>query len=289
VLALGESAVGWLNAAFGVGGLLGGAAAAAAVHAARLGRSFIAGLVIWGLPLVLVALAPTAAIAYLALLITGIGNAVEDTGSYTLVTRLAGPRAAGRVLGALEFIALAGLSLGAILTPALLRAFGVRGTLALLGGGLAGLALTHAARFIRLDRSMPAPGRQVGLLRSLAMFAPLPMAVTELLAAELQSRHFPAGAVVIREGEVGDRFYLIVEGSAAVSVRGTPRPSLAPGDCFGEIALLRGVPRTATITAEQPLHTLALGRAEFLTAVTGNSSSRAAGETLVAGRLAADS
>ena len=165
--------------------------AAAAVGVARLGRSFIAGLVIWGLPLVLLALAPVAAIAYLALLIAGIGNAVEDTSSYTLVTRLAGPRAAGRVLGALEFIALAGLGIGAILTPPLLHALGVRGTLALLGGGLAGLALAHAVRFTRLDRSMPAPGPQVGLLRNLAMFAPLPMAVTELLAAELQPRQFP--------------------------------------------------------------------------------------------------
>jgi hypothetical protein len=285
-LALGESAVGWLNADFGAGGLIGGVVAAAVVHVTRLGRSFIAGLLIWGLPLAVFALAPAAAIAYLVLLIAGIGNAVEDTSSYTLVTRLAGSRAAGRVLSALEFIALAGLGIGSILAPLLLHAFGVRGTFALLGGGLAGLALAHAARFMRLDRSMPAPGPEIGLLRTLAMFAPLPMAVTELLAAELQPGHFPAGAVVIREGEAGDHFYLIVDGSAAVTVRGTPRASLARGDCFGEIALLRDVARTATITAVQPLHTLALGRAEFLTAVTGNSSSRAAAETLVTRRLA---
>jgi MFS family permease len=288
-LALGESAVGWLNAVFGAGGLIGGVVAAAVVHVTRLGRSFIAGLLIWGLPLAVFALAPAAAIAYLALLIAGIGNAVEDTSSYTLVTRLAGPRAAGRVLSALEFIALAGLGIGSIIAPLLLRAFGVRGTFALLGGGLAGLALAHAVRFMRLDRSMPAPGPEIGLLRNLAMFAPLPMAVTELLAAELQPGQFPAGAIVIREGEAGDRFYLIVDGSAAVSVRGTPRASLARGDCFGEIALLRGVARTATITAVQPLRTLALGRAEFLTAVTGNSSSRAAAETLVTRRLAVGS
>jgi Cyclic nucleotide-binding domain/Major Facilitator Superfamily len=288
-LALGESAVGWLNADFGAGGLIGGVVAAAVVHVTRLGRSFIAGLLIWGLPLAVFALAPTAAIAYLALLIAGIGNAVEDTSSYTLVTRLAGPRAAGQALSALEFIALAGLGIGSIIAPLLLHAFGVRGTFALLGGGLAGLALAHAVRFMRLDRSMPAPGPEIGLLRNLAMFAPLPMAVTELLAAELQPRQFPAGAVVIREGEAGDHFYLIVDGSAAVSVRGTPRASLARGDCFGEIALLRDVARTATITAVQPLHTLALGRAEFLTAVTGNSSSRAAAETLVTRRLAAGS
>ena len=93
---------------------------------------------------------------------------------------------------------------------------------------------------------------------------------------------------VLRRREPGDHFYLIVEGSAAVSVQGAPRPSLQRGDCFGEIALLRDIPRTATITADQPLRTLALGREEFLTAVTGNSMSKAAADALAAERLSTD-
>jgi hypothetical protein len=187
-----------------------------------------------------------------------------------------------------EFVALAGLATGSILTPLLLHVFGVRGTLALLGGGLAGLALVHAVRFIRLDQAMPAPGPEVGLLRNLPMFAPLPLAVTELVAAEIEPHQYPAGAVIMREGEAGDQFHLIVDGSAAVSVRGAPRPSLHRGDCFGEIALLRDIPRTATVTAEQPLRTFALSREEFLTAVTGNSTSMAAADTLAAQRLSTD-
>jgi MFS family permease len=288
VLGLGGSAVGWLNAAFGAGGLAGGALAVGAVRVTRLGRSFIAGMLLWGLPLVLVALAPAAAIAYLALVVVGLGNAVVDVAAFTMVTRLAGSGTAGKVLGALEFVALAGLAAGSLLTPPLLDAVGTRGTLALLGGGLAGLALAHAARFGRLDRTMPAPDPEAGLLYNLPMFAPLPLAVTDLLAAEVEPRRFPAGAVVMREGESGDSFYLITGGSAAVSVHGAPRPSLGRGDCFGEIALLRDVPRTATVTAEQPLRTLALDREEFLTAVTGNSTSMAAADALVAQRLAAD-
>ena len=185
-------------------------------------------------PWPILALGPAAALAYLALVVVGIGNAVVDVACFTLVTRLAGPRTAGKVLGALEFVALAGLATGSILTPLLLHAFGVRGTLALLGGGLAGLALAHAVRFRRLDRAMPAPGPEAGLLRNLPMFAPLPLAVTELLAAEIEPRQFPAGAVVMREGEPGDHFYLIVEGSAAVSVQARP------GHPFtGEIASAR--------------------------------------------------
>ena len=226
VLALGGSAVGWLTAAFGAGGLAGSAVAAGAVRVTRLGRSFIVGMLLWGLPLAFLAIAPAAALAYLALVVVGIGNAVVDVSCFTLVTRLAGPRTAGKVLGALEFVALAGLATGSILTPLLLHAVGVRGTLALLGGGLAGLALVHAVRFRRLDRAMPAPGPDAGLLGSLPMFAPLPLAVTDLLAAEIEPRQFPAGAVVMREGEVGDHFHLIVDGAAAVSVHGAPgRPS----------------------------------------------------------------
>ena len=288
VLALGGSAVGWLTAAFGAGGLAGSAVAAAAVRVTRLGRSFIAGMLLWGLPLAFLAIAPAAATAYLALVVVGIGNAVVDVSCFTLVTRLAQPRTAGKVLGALEFVALAGLATGSILTPLLLHAVGVRGTLALLGGGLAGLALAHAVRFRRLDRAMPAPGPDAGLLGSLPMFAPLPLALTDLLAAEIEPRQFPAGAVVTREGEAGDTFHLIVEGSAAVSVHGAPRPSLQRGDCFGEIALLRDIPRTATVTAERPLRTLALGREEFLTAVTGNSMSNMAADALAAQRLSTD-
>jgi MFS family permease len=288
VLALGGSAVGWLTAAFGAGGLVGGAVAAGAVRITRLGRSFIAGLLLWGLPLVFVGLTPVAAIAYLALVVAGIGNAVVDVSGFTLVTRLAGPGTAGKALGALEFVALAGLATGSILTPALLHAFGIRGTLVLLGGGLTGLTLAHAVRFRRLDRALPEPRAETGLLRDLPMFTPLPLAVTDLLAAETEPRQFPAGAVVMREGEPGDHFYLIVDGSAAVSVQGAPRPPLHRGDCFGEIALLRDSARTATVTAQQPLSTLTLGRQEFLTAVTGNSTSMAAADALAAHRLTAD-
>src|SRR6516165_645674 len=288
VLTHGGSAVGWLTAAFGAGGLVGGVVAAAVVRFTRLGRSFIAGMLLWGVPLAFLALGPTVAIAYLALVVVGIGNAVVDVSCFTLVTRLAGPRTQGKVLGALEFTALAGLAIGSILTPLLLNVFGVRGTLALLGGGLAGLALAHAARFRRLDRAMPAPGPETALLQDLPMFAPLPLARIELLAAETEPRQFPADGVLIREGEPGDHFHLIVEGAATVSVHGAPRPTLQRGDCFGEIALLRDIPRTATITAEQPLRTLALGREEFLTAVTGNSMSIAAADALVAERLSTD-
>jgi MFS family permease len=287
-LVLGQSAVGWLTAAIGAGGLVGGAAAAALVHVTRLGRAFVAGLLLWGLPLAWIALTPSAAVAYTALVVIGFGNAIEDVGVFTLVARSASPRNAAKVLGATEFAAQAGMGAGAVAAPLLLHVLDVRGTLALLGGGLTVLALGHARRFIRLDKTMPAPGQEVELLRRLAMFAPLPLAVIELLATDLEPHEFPAGTAAVREGESGDLFHLIVAGSATVDVGGKPGPSLGPGDCFGEIALLRDVPRVATVVADQPLRTLALGREAFLTAITGNSMSSAAADALVDQRLTAN-
>jgi hypothetical protein len=287
-LVLGQSAVGWLTAAIGAGGLAGGAVATAFVRVTRLGRTFVAGLLVWGLPLAWLALTPGEAVAYLALVVVGIGNAIEDVGVFTLLARSATPRSGGRVLGAAEFLVQAGLGAGSVAAPLLLHVLGVRTTLAVLGGSLAVLALVHTGRFVRLDKTMPAPGEEVEVLRRLAIFAPLPLAVIELLATDLQPHEFPAGTVVVREGETGELFYLIVAGSAAVSVRGKPRPPLAPGDCFGEIALLRGIPRTATVLADQPLRTLTLDREAFLVAVTGNSVSSAATDELVTQRLTAD-
>ena len=288
VLVLGEQAVGWLNAALGVGGLVGGLIAAAVVRVTRLGRTFIAGLLLWGLPLVLLALVMEPAVAYLAFVVVGIGNAVEDVGVFTLLTRLLSPRMAARVLGVFEIAALGGIGLGAVAAPLLLDAFDMRGTLALLGLGLTGLTIAHARRFARIDRTMPQPGQEVDLLRGLPMFAPLPLAVTELLTTELRPQQFAPGAVVIREGEPGEEFHVIASGSASVTVGGAPRPPLGPGDCFGEIALLRDVPRTATIIAAAPLSSLALRRDEFLAAVASSARSGVAAESLVAERLGED-
>ena len=288
VLALGEQAVGWLNAALGVGGLVGGVIAAAVVRVTRLGRTFIAGVLLWGLPLVLLWLVTSPAVAYLAFVAIGIGNAMEDVGAFTLITRLLSPRMTARVLGVLEIAALGGIGLGSVAAPALLNAFDLRGTLALLGLGLTALTIAHARRFARIDRTMPQPGREVDLLRGLPMFAPLPLAVTELLTAELRPQQFAPGSVVMREGDPGEEFHVIVSGSASVTVRGKPRPSLGPGDCFGEIALLHDIPRTATIIAVDELHTLALRRDQFLAAIASTARSGLAAESLVSERLSLD-
>jgi MFS family permease len=288
VLLLGEAAVGWLTAAMGIGGLVGGAIAGAVLSVRSLARGFVAGLFLWGIPLAMLAAAPTPITAYLALVVVGVGNAVEDVSLFTLMPRAFRPRFVGRALGALELTVFAGIGLGSVAAPVLADWLGVRGALGALGGGLAGLAALYAVRFIRLDADLPVPGPEAGILRRNPIFAPLSLATVELLATELSSSSFAPGEVVVAEGEIGDRFHLIADGTASVSVGGIERGTLGVGDGFGEIALLRDIPRTATITAIDSLRTYSLSRDEFLVAV---GSSRLATATAVATaeeRLAAD-
>ena len=95
----------------------------------------------------------------------------------------------------------------------------------------------------------------------------------------------PAGKAVIRAGEIGDRFYVVADGELDIDVDGIHSTS-GRGDFFGEVALLRDVPRTATVTATAPSLLYALDREDFLAAVTGHSAVRAAGEAVVEQRLA---
>jgi len=284
----GESAVGWLYAVMGLGGLAGGAIAAAVVRTNRLGRAFVTGLLLWGLPLLLLAPAPSIAACVVCLAVVGAGNAVQDVGGGTLTPRLFSPVVLGRVLGAEELIVFAGGGIGAAAAAPMILAIGPRGTLTTLGVALVGLVLAYLARFVQIDRTAPSSGPRTELIRELAIFAPLPMASVDLLASRMTVREFPAGTQVVREGDVGREYHLIMEGEAAVSVRGVPRREMGPGQGFGEIALLRDVPRTATVTALKAMRTCSLQRADFLAAVTGHPFSSATAEDLVRDTLAAD-
>ncbi len=289
VLSLGRGAVGWLNAAIGAGGLIGGALAARLAHLTRLGRCFVLGVALWGLPLVALGVISNPAAAYLALVVVGAGNAVEDAGLFTLLPRLLGNRKAAPAMGAFELVVFAGVSAGSVAAPAISHWLGPRGALVAIGGTLAVLAMAYVPRFAQIDRTTPVPGPEIALLRGLPMFAPLPVATVDQLATVLERHEYQPGKAVMREGDHGDRFHVIVDGRAHVTVGARSVRYLQRGDCLGEIALLRDVPRTATVTATEMLHTVALARADYLAAVTGNRISARAAEDLADERLAATS
>jgi CRP-like cAMP-binding protein len=135
-----------------------------------------------------------------------------------------------------------------------------------------------------IDRTAEPPA-EVGLLRSLPLFAPLPPATIEYLAGRLERRRVSAGETVMRRGEPGEAFYVIANGTVEVLLDGDRR-ELGAGEFFGEIALLRDVPRTATVVAKTNAELLELSRDDFVNAVTGHAGASAVAEMFVRGRLA---
>jgi CRP-like cAMP-binding protein len=130
-------------------------------------------------------------------------------------------------------------------------------------------------------------GRELELLRGIFIFAPLAFSTLDTLATKLVPIEAPAGTEVIRQGEPGDRFFIVGEGRLNVDVDGARGETLRPGDFFGEIALLRDVPRTATVTAVEDAKLYALERGDFIAAVTGHAESRDAADSVIATRLRA--
>ena len=285
LLDLGNSGVGFLNSAVGVGGLLGAVAAFALVGRQRLASDFAIGLILWGFPIALIGIFPQPPVALVLLAIVGVGNTVVDVAAITLLQRTVPDEVLTRVFGVVQSVFVGTLGLGAILAPLAIEAVGIRWSMVITGALLPLLAGTLWRRISALDAEALAPTRELALLRAIPLFKPLPASTIDHLASSLAAVHATTGSEIIREGEPGDRFYVIAAGQVEVNAGGKRIGVLGPGDYFGEIALLRDVPRTATVTAKSDVELFALDRDEFLAAVTGHAASIEAADGIVASRL----
>jgi MFS family permease len=283
----GNGAVGWLNTGMGVGCLVGVLAVAALAGRKRLAADLGAGVLLWGIPIALAAVWSNLAFAVVLLALVGVGNTLVDVAGMTLMQRSADEEVLGRVFGILESLILAGMAAGALVAPALIAALGARGALVAVGAFLPALLVLTWPALRRVDAAARVPTEPLELLRTLPLFAPLPQTLIERLAGAATELHLAPAATAVAQGAAGDRFYVIRSGRAAVEIDGAKTGELGPGDFFGEIALLRDVPRTATVRAIDELVLYALERDDFLAAVTGYAPSRAAADTIVAARLPA--
>ncbi len=281
LLDTGQAGVGFLNSAVGVGGLLGALAAAALVGRRRQAADFGLGIFIWGVPIALVAIWPNQAFVLVLLAVVGIGNTIVDVSGMTLLQRSAPDDVLARVFGVLESVLLLTGALGAIAAPLLLNWLGTRGALIVAGSLLPLVVIPAWPRLNAIDRATEVPVERLEFLRANPIFAPLPASTLEQLAHALEEVPAPAGEEIVRQGEPGDRFYLIKQGGFDVYVDGEPVQSLEAGDSFGEIALLRDVPRTATVRARTEAVLYALDRRHFLAAVTGFGPSLSAAEGII--------
>ncbi len=287
LLDLGGAGVGWLNSAWGVGGLLGGAAALSLLARGRLASGLAFGALLVGAPLAIIAALPELGISLAMLLVLGVGYALVEIAGSTLLQRLTSDEVLARAFAVVESSYWLTTGIGAITAPVLVSLLGPRGALLLLGACLPLLVALRWVPLARLEAGAKVPERTFRLLRGLTVFAPLPLATLEDLSRRVTELEVHPGDVVIREGDAGDRFYVIADGLLDVRQGSASLAPIEGGDFFGEIALLRDVPRTATVTARTEGLLYALDREVFIAAITGHRYTSSAVESVVEGRLAA--
>jgi hypothetical protein len=286
VLGLGAGGAGYLGAAFGAGGLLGAAVALTLVGRHRLGRPLLLAGTAWGAALVALGAWPAAGAALCLLAVAGAGRTVLDVGGRTILHRTVPRTLHGRIFGALEGLETFGLAVGSLLVPVLVTIAGPRGAVAVVGGLLVVVPLLTMPTLHGLERAAPPLDREVGVLQKVPLFAMLNAPVLEDLARALALLEAAAGETIVREGEPGSLFFVVVAGQLDVSMGGAYVRTIKPGNGFGEVALLHDGVRTATVTATADVTLYALERAPFLEAVTGSRQAHRAARELVAERLA---
>ena len=261
--------------------MVGSLIASLLVGSRRLAEWFGIGVALWGFPVALIPLFPWEASALTLLACVGIGNALVDVGLFTLMARLAPDDVLARVFGLSESLITLAVGVGALVASLLIEWTSVSVALVIVGALCPSLVLVAWRRLRRLDRYIGELDSEIGLLHNVPMFQPLPLPAIEQLARGLESVQVPAGQPVFRQGDPADRFYVIETGTADVVGDGRIVTKLGPGDGFGEIALLRRVPRTATVLAASDLELQALTCNRFLPVVTGfPPSAREAGTSV---------
>jgi MFS family permease len=284
LLAIGDAGVGYLNAVIGVGGLVGAGAMFALVGVRRLAPYFALGMLLWGLPMLLLAAWPNEVFAFAVLGLLGIGNTLVDVAGVTLLQRSVPNDVLARVFGVLESLTWGTIALGSIAASGLVVALGGRWALALTGALLPVLTALAWRRLRALDARAP-DEQPLGLLLGVPFLSPLPPPVVEALAARLQEVRFAAGEVVFERGDPGDAFYIVGSGEVEVEADAPTPVVLRRGDFFGEIALLARVPRTATARARTGVEAYVLPGDVFVAAVSGHAESAESAGLVIATRL----
>lgn len=285
VLDLGPSGPGFLNAAFGAGGILGAFLAAFLVARRRLAPALIAGIMAAALMLGLVGVVPSLAGVIVLLAVIGTGLSIFDVTGRILLQRSASPRSLAGVFSLLESLLNMGLAVGSLFVPLVLQLTGPAGTVAALALLIVLVVASNLRRLRRLDESADVPQVQIQLLQSISIFSRLLAPALEGVARALEPVTVEAGQVVMREGDTGDRYYAIADGELAVSKRGIEVARLGRGEGFGEIALVRDVPRTATVVAQRRSLLYSLEKDRFVLAVTGHAPVERAVEETIARRM----
>jgi MFS family permease len=288
VLDLGASGVGTLHAAMGAGGVIAALLAMGLIGHHRLAPAWALALAGYGLPILFIGLVPGTIAAVLLLTVVGISSAILEVSGSTLLQRTVPDDTRAGVLGAVEGLIGLGYAVGGVIGSLLVERTDIRIALVATGAILPILALLLWSRASRLDNEFVVPEAELGVLRGLPIFAPLSLAALEHVAAGLTETRYAAAATIVREGDPGDAFFVVTDGTAEVIERGQHQADLETGASFGEIALIRGVPSPATLRATTGVTVYRLASSDFLSAVTGHPHAATTAEQVITDRSAPD-
>jgi hypothetical protein len=285
VLLLGGGAAGYLSAAFGAGGVVGGLGAVALVGR-RLAVPLGAAALLSALAIGALAFTSTLIVAVFLLALAGAARAVQMIAAQTLLQRSTPVDIVVCAFALIESMRDAGMAVSSLLVPLLIAVAGTKAAFLGVAAAPPVLVLLTAARFRRVDADASIPVVEIGVLRRVPMFRALPAGPLETLAHAATYSSFPPGATIVAEGEPGEQYFVIAHGAAVVSKGTAEIRRLGVGDGFGEIALLRAATRTATVRATTDTTVLGVGRESFLAAMHAHGPSHVTAERVAARLLA---
>jgi MFS family permease len=269
VYGVGEAGTGLLNSAVGVGGVVGAITAGVLVLRRRLAIPLAGGAAVFGLSVASLGLLDAFSVALVAMAVAAAGALLVEIVGTTLLQRIVPDAMRGRALGIIETVSVLAYAAGSFTLPVL---GAPDPTLVLIASGAA-MAVAGVATALLLGAHAlqgPAIDPQKRILAETTMFGGLPPARLEAAMRQARLTTLPAGTVVIRQGEPADRFYVIVDGTVEVTQQpadgGAPVTlrTMGRAEFFGEIGLLSGVPRTATVTSLSDVQLMVLEREPFL-------------------------
>jgi hypothetical protein len=281
-LRMGSGGPGLLNSAMGAGGLGAGLLTILLVGWRRLVGVLTVSIAVALAALGLIGVWRSVDLTFALIILVGFGGLIYDVTSQTLMQRVAPADSIAGSFMIREALANLGLAVGVIVVRVVIALFGLKAALlapAVLGSVVIG-ALWHRMR--TLDDAAVVPQVEIQLLRSLTLFAALPIQTIEGLARRLTPMFVAQGVSVITAGEPGDSYYCVSDGELSVTRDGLVVNHLSRGDGFGELALLRDVPRQATVTAVSGAWLYRLDKSSFLEMISSSPTAALMAESVIA-------
>lgn len=270
-LGTGNDGFGYLLAGCALGGVIAAGVANRLSASPRLAPIILGGITLQALPFAATVWVHQPPIGFVLQLVSGVGMILVDVLAITALQRDMPRGVLGRVLSLLDVAFIGAILLSSFLFAFVFAAIDLHATLLVIGIGFPAVAVLGIRPLLRSDRqsaeALRALAPRIALLEVLDLFSAAARPVIERVARAIDEVDVPADTFLIREGDPPDALWIIVNGEVEVTIGGTFVRTMGPRSYFGEIGLLREIPRTATVRTVEPCVLWKLSGEDFLEAL----------------------